>query len=369
MIEISTRPEELSSTARTGYPAPGRTRSPRRPAVMLGSVIAAVSIVALSAPVQIAMAAPGAPSSVSRSGSNSVSDSDIESAEALLRSTRADRERAEARLAEATGQQVALRNELENLQDGAARITQDLAEARAAVREYAVAAYIDGGQSAIIGVGLDPSEHAELAWHTELTASRTSDSADAVDRYEALKASNDPDRVAAAARLDEVNRLVETASTDAIQAAAHERDAEVALQRLRDDRAAARARAAEDARAAAATASVTARSAAVPAEPAAAPEVARSEPQPQQPATAQSTGSPTAAEAALLARIRHCESRGNYQIVSASGRYRGAYQFDYRTWAGVGGSGDPAAASPAEQDYRALLLLRSRGSRPWPNCG
>jgi hypothetical protein len=80
-------------------------------------------------------------------------------------------------------------------------------------------------------------------------------------------------------------------------------------------------------------------------------------------------GNPTAAESAILAKIRRCESRGNYSIVSPSGRYRGAYQFDIPTWRSVGGTGDPAAASPAEQDYRALLLLRARGTRPWPNCG
>ena len=84
---------------------------------------------------------------------------------------------------------------------------------------------------------------------------------------------------------------------------------------------------------------------------------------------APAAGGPSAAESATLARIRQCESRGNYSIVSRSGRYRGAYQFDFATWRGVGGSGDPAAASPAEQDYRALLLLRMRGTRPWPVCG
>ncbi|MFN7150548.1 MAG: transglycosylase family protein, partial [Microthrixaceae bacterium] len=87
------------------------------------------------------------------------------------------------------------------------------------------------------------------------------------------------------------------------------------------------------------------------------------------PSAAPGQGNPSAAESATLAKIRWCESRNNYSIVSASGRYRGAYQFDRTTWAGVGGSGDPAAASPAEQDYRALLLLRMRGTRPWPRCG
>ncbi|MDP9071127.1 MAG: transglycosylase family protein [Actinomycetota bacterium] len=70
-----------------------------------------------------------------------------------------------------------------------------------------------------------------------------------------------------------------------------------------------------------------------------------------------------------LAGIRRCESGGNYQAVSSSGKYRGAYQFDRRTWQSVGGSGDPAAASPAEQDARARRLKSQRGSSPWANCG
>ena len=76
---------------------------------------------------------------------------------------------------------------------------------------------------------------------------------------------------------------------------------------------------------------------------------------------------PAAAEKAL-ARIRHCESGSDYRARSASGRYGGAYQMDRQTFASVGGSGDPAAASPAEQDHRARLLYRQRGGRPWPVC-
>lgn len=70
-----------------------------------------------------------------------------------------------------------------------------------------------------------------------------------------------------------------------------------------------------------------------------------------------------------LASIRACESGGSYRAVSPSGQYRGAYQFDRRTWGSVGGSGDPAAASPAEQDMRAARLYARRGAQPWPVCG
>jgi hypothetical protein len=39
------------------------------------------------------------------------------------------------------------------------------------------------------------------------------------------------------------------------------------------------------------------------------------------------------------------------------------------TWASVGGSGSPAAASAEEQSYRASLLYSRAGSSPWPVCG
>jgi soluble lytic murein transglycosylase-like protein len=72
---------------------------------------------------------------------------------------------------------------------------------------------------------------------------------------------------------------------------------------------------------------------------------------------------------ATLEAIASCESGGDPTAVSADGTYRGKYQFDYGTWASVGGSGDPAAAPEAEQDYRAALLYAQSGSSPWPVCG
>jgi hypothetical protein len=72
---------------------------------------------------------------------------------------------------------------------------------------------------------------------------------------------------------------------------------------------------------------------------------------------------------ATLESIAACESGGDPTAVSADGSYHGKYQFDLGTWASVGGSGDPAAAPEAEQDYRAALLYSRGGSSPWPVCG
>ena len=70
-----------------------------------------------------------------------------------------------------------------------------------------------------------------------------------------------------------------------------------------------------------------------------------------------------------LEAIAACESGGNPHAIGGGGAYRGKYQFDYGTWASVGGSGDPAAAPEAEQDRRAQMLLDRSGTSPWPVCG
>jgi hypothetical protein len=70
-----------------------------------------------------------------------------------------------------------------------------------------------------------------------------------------------------------------------------------------------------------------------------------------------------------LDSIAACESGGDPTAVDSSGTYYGKYQFDTGTWASVGGSGSPAGASEAEQDYRASLLYSRAGSIPWPVCG
>ena len=77
---------------------------------------------------------------------------------------------------------------------------------------------------------------------------------------------------------------------------------------------------------------------------------------------------PSGSSSSTLAKIAACESGGNPAAVSPSGRYRGKYQFSRATWRDLGGSGDPAAASEAEQDRIAAKLLAARGTAPWPNC-
>jgi hypothetical protein len=70
----------------------------------------------------------------------------------------------------------------------------------------------------------------------------------------------------------------------------------------------------------------------------------------------------------VLQAIAECESGGNPATDTGNGFY-GKYQFTLETWNAVGGSGNPAQASEAEQDRRAASLYESAGASPWPVCG
>ena len=87
-------------------------------------------------------------------------------------------------------------------------------------------------------------------------------------------------------------------------------------------------------------------------------------------AAAAEAGHATAAGAAPphLEAIAACESGGNPSANTGNGFY-GKYQFTQSTWESVGGTGNPAAASEAEQDARAAQLYAQSGSSPWPVCG
>lgn len=67
--------------------------------------------------------------------------------------------------------------------------------------------------------------------------------------------------------------------------------------------------------------------------------------------------------------LANCESGGNPGATNPSGKYRGMYQFSIPTWRSVGGTGDPASASVAEQTKRAQMLYNRAGAGQWPECG
>ncbi|HEY2562587.1 MAG TPA: transglycosylase family protein [Acidimicrobiales bacterium] len=68
-----------------------------------------------------------------------------------------------------------------------------------------------------------------------------------------------------------------------------------------------------------------------------------------------------------FAALRQCESGGNYSDNTGNGYY-GAYQFSESTWQGMGYSGLPSDASPAQQDQVAEQLQAEQGWSPWPSC-
>ncbi len=76
-----------------------------------------------------------------------------------------------------------------------------------------------------------------------------------------------------------------------------------------------------------------------------------------------------------LARLRACESGGNYGAIGGGGSFRGAYQFTRQTWNGTAGrfypelhGVDPANAAPHDQDRMARALWANGGPRNWPVC-
>ena len=63
--------------------------------------------------------------------------------------------------------------------------------------------------------------------------------------------------------------------------------------------------------------------------------------------------------ASTLRAIAACESHGNPRAIGGGGAYRGMFQMTFHIWAAVGGHGDPAAASVAEQYLPRRARLRA----------
>ena len=66
-------------------------------------------------------------------------------------------------------------------------------------------------------------------------------------------------------------------------------------------------------------------------------------------------------------RMAWCESRRTWDVDTGNG-YFGGLQFALGSWEWMGGTGNPADASKAEQIYRANLLWQAQGWNGWPGC-
>lgn len=283
---------------------------------------------------------------------------------AVTRAARAtaERERAEATYRDASARRSELESSLRAMDAAGTATTEALATARRQVRELAVAAYVDGGRTELLQASLQPEEAAAISWRVGMIGGGVGQVSESMERYESLAESGGVTRRAAAERLDRARSDESDASSALVQASAEERDARGAADAALEVEKAQRRPSAGPAPAGATTTSQRPPSTAV---------AASRGPALPNPAGlgVRRSGDASAAESAFLSRVRACESRGGYTVVSSTGRYRGAYQFSVETWRGVGGAGDPAAASPDEQDARALALLRLQGPRAWPVCG
>jgi predicted nucleic acid-binding Zn-ribbon protein len=316
------------------------------------SLLAALSVAALVPPGASADTPPG-----------------VAEAEAVLEAARANARALEARLDALEAELVSAEDSLAELTGQQAELVEQLVSTEAQVRDYVVNSYVNGGEPPVLALGGDGdggTDLVDLSWREQVLQAAAVERRKDLDLLADLRTQLGAETASAASRVESLGAQVTDLRNDLIQASAHEREAEDALESARQsawDEAVRRAEEERRNREQAAREQALANARGSGSAGAGKPSAPIPAPGPTGIA-----GDPTPAELAVLAKIRRCESRGNYSIVNPSGKYRGAYQFDRRTWAGVGGVGDPAAAPPHEQDYRALLLYRSRGGRPWPNC-
>jgi hypothetical protein len=85
------------------------------------------------------------------------------------------------------------------------------------------------------------------------------------------------------------------------------------------------------------------------------------------PQATKAAGSEYRAGGDFFARLRQCESGGNYRTNTGNGYY-GAYQYDRATWNNYGGYSTADQAPPEVQDAKARETYARRGGSPWPTC-
>lgn len=270
----------------------------------------------------------------------------VTTAQDAVERAEADRTRIEASLADLEAEREELLEDLGERDARRDRATHDLRRARRGARSLAVLAYMTADASPVaLGRGDADDVYRETLVRDGVGARRQ-----AAAYYHDLRSQADDAVTQTTARLDDLEARIAAARADRNRAEDQVRAATTDLEQARAEA----ERKEAEAREAAALAGL---------------------PDPASVSTAGGaawtpigsiSGGPTPGQ---WAQLRQCESGGNYRAVSPGGTYRGAYQFDLSTWRTVGGTGDPIAASPAEQDHRAQLLWQSRGHAPWPVCG
>lgn len=227
-------------------------------------------------------------------------------------------------LTSAEGEVAELLEEREQLDADQRRLTAEIEASTESLKLIGVRAFMNGGPVGDLELLADISDASELSWRNHLVRNHASSFTVAVERLRLLRSLADDEVLEGIDRAGELRGLIDTINLSLAGLGPVEAEA-LSLLPLADawDRAAA----------------------------------------------AIAKGPHGIAPAEKWEALRFCESTHNYEAVSPSGIYRGAYQFDIPTWYTVGGTGDPIQAPPEEQDARARELFARRGDQPWPVCG
>lgn len=236
---------------------------------------------------------------------------------------RARLETAEARLVALEQERAIIEADHSTLDANQLTLARQLESALRDTRQFAVEAYVAGGPNASIGEVLAAADVVNAIWRSEVLAGQTLHGLERAGALRDLMGRSDSAVRQIALRSDQNRRKVEAATIDRFFATVANKAAE---QRVAAERAPA-------------------------------------------PFMVEQVATAPGSLAEGWAKLRNCESSGNYRAISPGGLYRGAYQFDLRTWEAVGGTADPIDAAPVEQDLRAQILYDRRGRQPWPVCG
>ena len=150
----------------------------------------------------------------------------VAAAQSALVAATAQRVQADSRSEQLSLSVTQLQAEATRLGEQDSALTTEMVSSRQQLRDYAVAAYIDGGQSAIFRASLSPEKAVALSWQSTISIGQSSSANQAAQRFEALKAAAAPGRALLAVQLETASRELVEAQFDAIQAAGFERDAE-----------------------------------------------------------------------------------------------------------------------------------------------